>query len=175
MRELLRYGFILGVICAIASGSLAIVNSVTRPMIIARQKAEEEASLRKVMPSGERFEPVKSAEDEVIYYKIYDKNGEFIGTAFKASAKGYSSIIDTMAGMKKDATITAIKVLNQNETPGLGASISEPSFAARFMGRKAQDLGGVQAIAGATISSKAIIDSVKSRAQEILTLVDNNG
>ncbi len=171
MKEIIRFGFTLALICALAGSSLAIVNSITKPIIIARAKADEEASLRKVMPEGERFEPVKSAE-EIIYYKVYNKDAEFIGVAFKAQGKGYSSTIETMAGMKKDATITAIKILSQAETPGLGNSITEPSFTNRFNNKNLQDLAKVQAITGATISSKAVIDSVKNKAEEIKGLIN---
>lgn len=173
MKAVIRYGIILSLICVLASASLAIVNSITKPIIIARAKAEEQATLRKVMPEGIRFQPVKPAEDEEdIYYKVYNKEEEFIGVAFKAAGKGYSSVIETMAGMKKDGSITAIKILSQNETPGLGNSITEPSFTARFMNKNMQGLSKIEAITGATISSKALIDSVQKKAKEIKELID---
>lgn len=170
MKEIVRYGFILTVICIVASGLLAGVNSLTKPKIIAQAKAEEENSLKEVLPQAENFAPVRSG-DEIIYYKAQDKQGRLVGLAFKASGKGYSSIIETMVGMLKDGTVTAIKVLNQNETPGLGANVAEPSFGNQFKNKK--NLDDVQAITGATISSKAVIDSVKKRAEEIKVLIDN--
>jgi electron transport complex protein RnfG len=164
MKEMVRYGFILGLICIVAAGLLAGVNSLTKTRIIAQAQAEEEASLKEVLPQAIRFEAVKSGE-EIVYYKAYDKEGKLIGVAFKASGKGYSSTIETMAGMLKDGTITTIKILSQNETPGLGANVAESSFSSQFKNKK--DLDEVQAITGATISSKAVIDSVKKRAEEI--------
>jgi len=173
MKEMARYGFILASICIVASSSLAIVNSITRPIIIALAKAEEEASLRQVMPEAQSFAAVKSAEDEVIYYKALDKDAKIIGAAFKAQAKGYSSIIEAMVGLKADGTITAIKILNQNETPGLGTRITEPSFLGQFSNKNMENFKEVSAITGATVSSKAVIDSVKKKAQEIITAIKN--
>jgi electron transport complex protein RnfG len=170
MKEMIRYGFVLAIICIIASGLLAGVNSLTKPKIIAQARAEEQSSLKEVMPQAENFEPIKSAED-IIYYKAYDKNGKFMGVAFKASGKGYSSLIETMVGMLRDGTITAIKVLSQNETPGLGANVAEPPFASQFSHKN--NLDDVQAITGATISSKAVIDSVRKKAEEIINLIKN--
>ena len=46
MKEILRYGFILGLICIVASGLLVTVNSLTKSRIIAQAQEEEEASLR---------------------------------------------------------------------------------------------------------------------------------
>jgi len=171
MKEMLRYGFILALICLVASASLAFINSLTKSRILAQGKVEEETSLKDVIVTGERFEPVKSGSD-IIYYKAYDKDGKFLGTAFKAQGKGYSSAIETMVGMNKDGIITAIKILNQNETPGLGARVAEPEFTGQFKNKNLQNLNEVNAITGATISSKAVIDSVKKKAEEIKKLIE---
>ncbi len=170
MIEMLRYGLTLALICILASGLLATVNSVTRPRIIAQAKAEEESSLKEVLPMAEYFKPVKSL-DEILYYKAEDKDGKFIGVAFKVAGKGYSSTIETMVGMTKEGAINAIKILSQNETPGLGAGVAEESFTSRFASKNIQNLGTqVEAITGATISSKAVIDSVEKKAKEIQEL-----
>ncbi len=170
MKEMLRYGFILAVICSVAAGLLAGMNSLTKSRIIAQAQAEEEASLKKVIPESDYFEAVKS-DSEIIYYKAYDKEKKLIGVAFKAAGKGYSSTIETMAGMTRDGKITAIKILSQNETPGLGARVTEPSFTGQFSQRNPQTLNEVQAITGATISSKAVIGSVQAKAKEIQELI----
>ncbi|MCX5701978.1 MAG: hypothetical protein NTW64_03245 [Candidatus Omnitrophica bacterium] len=45
MKEMIRYGLILGVICIVASGLLAGMNSLTKDRILAQAKEEEESSL----------------------------------------------------------------------------------------------------------------------------------
>jgi electron transport complex protein RnfG len=170
MREIVRYGLILSTICAVASASLAVVNSITKSRIIAQAKAEEETSLKEVLPEAVHFEPIKSG-DEIIYYKAHDKNGKFIGIAFKVSAKGYSSVIETIAGLSLDGNITAVKILNQNETPGLGARVTEGDFTGQFTHKNIQNLNEVQAITGATISSRTVIDSVSKKAEELKELI----
>jgi len=168
MKEMVRYGFILALICTVASGLLATVNSFTKSKIISQAQAEEEASLKEVVPQGERFEAIKS-QAGTIYYRVYDKEAKFIGAAFKASGKGYSSTIETMVGMLEDGTITAIKILSQNETPGLGANIVGQDFTGQFTNKK--DLSKCEAITGATISSRAVIEMVKNKAEEIKGLI----
>lgn len=172
MSEIIRYGLTLSLICMMASASLALVNSVTKPKIIEQAQTEEQRSLEEVMLGGESFEPVKIGTD-VIYYKIYDKYNKFIGVAFKAQGKGYSSLIESIVGMTEDGRITAIKVLSQNETPGLGTRITENNFLERFIGWDLQGQKGIQAIAGATISSRAVIGAVEKKAQEIKELLKN--
>lgn len=170
MKQMFRYGSILALICVVAAGLLAAVNSFTRPRIIAQAQAEEEAALKEVMPEAVHFEPVKSDAD-ILYYKAHDKQGKFIGVAFKSAGKGYSSTIETLVGILKDGTIVAIKVLSQNETPGLGAQVAESKFTGQFKNKK--DLNDVQAITGATISSKAVIEAVKKKREEIKALLKN--
>ncbi|MEI6631988.1 MAG: FMN-binding protein [bacterium] len=165
-----RYGFTLALICIIASGLLAGMNLLTKDRISAQAQDEEEASLREVLPQGERFEAVK-AKEEVLYYKAYDKEGRFIAVAFKAAGKGYSSTIESMVGMSRDGLINAIKILSQNETPGLGSRVVEPGFVLGFSNKNLSELNNIQAITGATISSGAVIDSVKKKAEEIKEII----
>lgn len=169
---MIRYGFILALICIVASGLLAVVHSLTKLKIIAQAQEEEEMSLKEVMPQGEKFIPVKKGE-EILYYKVNDKDDKFIGVAFKAEGDGYSSDIETMVGMTKDGTITNIKILSQNETPGLGMQVTEPAFLNQFSNKNIKNLNEVQAITGATISSTAVIDSVQIKAKEIQKLIQN--
>lgn len=170
MKEMVRYGLTLALISILAAGLLSGVNSLTKGRILAQAQDEEQASLKAVLPNAEHFEPVKKRE-YILYYKASDENGRFIGVAFKADADGYSSTIETMVGMLKDGTITTIKVLSQNETPGLGTRVSEPSFTGQFSNKDIQGLNEVQAITGATISSAAVIDSVKEKTVEIQELL----
>ncbi len=188
---MLKYGIILGLICLIATGLLASVNSLTKPRIIAEAQKEIEASLKEVLPEAKNFEPVKF-QNETLYYKGFAENNALTGVAFIARGKGYSSLIETMVGMKPDGTIIAIKVLSQNETPGLGSRISEikdnttifdilkgkkqntslkPWFQEQFSGKKISQIDNINAITGATISSRAIINVVKNKAVEIQKLI----
>ncbi len=172
MKEMMRYGFILALICVIASGLLAGMNALTKNKIISQAQAEEEASLKEVMPEASEFVPVKSDAD-ILYYQAKAKDGKLLGIVFKASGKGYSSTIETMVGMFNDGTIAAIKVLSQNETPGLGTQVAESEFTEQFKKQDALQLSDVQAITGASISSQAVMDSVKVKAKEIQGMLKN--
>ena len=66
---------------------------------------------------------------------------------------------------------SAIKVISSNETLGLGMRVAENSFTSQFHNQDALSLSGVQAITGATVSSRAVINSVMKKAQEIKELI----
>ena len=159
---------IFAVICLLAVSYLSNICSRDRNKIMIQAYAGEQVVLKEVFAQAASFEPVKTT-GKVIYYKALDSYGRFLGVVFKTSARGYSGEIETLTGMYKDGTIIAIKILKQNETLGLGSRISEQSFIRQFSNKK--DLSGVQAVTGATTSSRAVIDSVQARAREIMVLI----
>ncbi len=190
-----RYAAILGIICLAASGLLSVVFNITQPKILAQKLKDEADSLKDAFPQASDFKAVKEGE-ETIYYNALDKNNEIIGYCFVAVKKGYSSDIATMVGMNKEGVISRIKILSQNETPGLGTRIAEvaqkvtlwdivfkrakpgelprPWFQAQFDGKNIDGLDGtVQVITGATISSRAVVDSVKERSVKIMEKIKN--
>ncbi len=169
-RDVIRSGISLAVICMAAAGFLVTVNLLAGPVIVGQAQGEEANSLKEVLPQAEAFEAVKSG-GKIIYYKARNKQGELIGAVFEAEGKGYSGDIETMVGMLKDGTITAVKVLNQQETPGAGSRVAEAPFSSEFSNKNIQSLNDIQAITGATISSRAVIDSVKQKAEEVEALI----
>ena len=153
MKEVLRYTIVLILVC-----------------VMAQAAAQEQSAFKDLLPQAERFEAVKSG-NEVIYYRAYDNKGNFIGAVFKASSQGYSSTIETMADMTKEGLIYAVKVIAQDETPGVGSRVAEDSFTRRFAQKKFSDVGEVEAISGASVSSRAVIESVSKKAREVQELI----
>lgn len=166
MKEMVKYGIILGVICFLASAVLAVVNNVTEPKIKAQKEKEENLALKEVVSKAVTFKPY-IAGDEVVYYSAYDEKNRLCGFVIKSIGRGYSSDIEVLTGLKPDLEITNIKVLSQNETPGLGARVTEPEFEAKFIGKNSESLNDVQAITGATISSNAVINSIRNKISEL--------
>ncbi|GAI98087.1 unnamed protein product, partial [marine sediment metagenome] len=74
--------------------------------------------------------------------------------------------------LEDETTIKGITIISQSETPGLGSRIAESSFASKFarlnIGDVAlkEDGGQIDAITGATISSGAVVDAVRTTAME---------
>ncbi|MEI7672956.1 MAG: FMN-binding protein [Deltaproteobacteria bacterium] len=61
-----------------------------------------------------------------------------------------------------------------NETPGLGMRVTEDKFTNQFNQQNSLDLSSVEAITGATISSRAVTNSVMKKAQEIKELIKHD-
>ncbi len=179
MKLYLRLGLILLAFCVVATALLAFVNSATKPKIEElKSKAAEEA--RSALIPGAVFElkiiAVPDA-DSIEYYEAKDdKTGELKGYTFTAAKAGYSSNVKTMAALDPEFNIINIQVIEQAETPGLGANCTQESFAAKFKGLASDELlvdkdgGKIVSLTGATITTRAITNSLR----ETVTLMKTN-
>lgn len=175
MNQLVRFGLILGIICLASTLVLAVTYEVTKPKIEEQLRKEESAALKAIMPDADSFEA--RSIDGIDYFDAY-KAGELAGYCLKITGMGYGGYIKMMVGIDKDGIIKGIRVLEHQETPGLGSQISEtapgekePWFLRQFNGKNAKDIAvrkNIDAITGATISSAAVTDAVRKTVDEFL-------
>lgn len=179
-KEIAIPTFALFVICLCVTALLAVTNSfTTKPIAEQNAKAAQE-SRETVCPDAVEFTPVDisglSAElaDKAQCYAAVDKDKNVIGYAISTQASGYGGAIKVMTGFDlQSGEIIKINVYdNTTETPGLGANTSKESFTNQFKGEVAQngyivnkdsagsDSKSIDAVTGATISSRAVIKSV---------------
>jgi electron transport complex protein RnfG len=119
----------------------------------------QESLLKELVPEASAFS--ESTVDDINYFQAFDKEGKVTYIIFKTEAEGYAGPIETIAVMDPEGRLLAVKILSQHETEGRGDKILEPSFIGRFNAISVYDLEKVNVISGATISSKAVIESVK--------------
>ncbi|MBS3824975.1 RnfABCDGE type electron transport complex subunit G [Candidatus Bipolaricaulota bacterium] len=185
---------ILVLVATISAGVLGFVNVTTRPII----KRNEVRKLRESVLESvnvqyeadnlvDKFESEFRAEelDGKDFYFRYDDKGNLTGVTFEISGSGFQGPITAIISLKPDLeTVVGLEVLDHQETPGLGARITEEEFLRQFNGKVVRpellvvtDAGDeknkVDAITGATRTSKAmqaiINDSVSEVRDNILT------
>ena len=66
MRETFKYALILGLICFLSSSVLAVINSVTEPIIKAQKEEQEAQALKELLPQAAMFKPYYN-QDEVLF------------------------------------------------------------------------------------------------------------
>ncbi|MBU0614561.1 MAG: RnfABCDGE type electron transport complex subunit G [Nanoarchaeota archaeon] len=160
MNEQLHLGITLMIVTLIAGGALALTNQYTSDQIEKQKELALTTALNKVI-DADSFESV--GNDYVAY-----KDSQVVGKVMMIEVSGYASMIKALVGVDNDNKITGIDVLEQAETPGLGAKIASEEFKGQFMGKSSdalairKDGGNIDAITGATISSRAITNAVKS-------------
>ena len=185
MKNMLKLGIILAIYATVACVGLAFVYTGTKTVIAQRQKADLEAALADLFPDGDSFEEITGAltspDKSVTFINEYavKKGGTNIGMAIRALGASYGGQVTVLVGAGTNGKISGIKVLENKDTPGLGANASSPTyfvdraagitFYGQFKGKDIQDAfevkGDVAAITASTITSKAVSGIVKVSAR----------
>ena len=126
MIELLRLSIVLTVISCGAALLIAVTNAKTKDRIAEQQDSALQAALEQMMPRGVRITEMNQnlpSEETLVYWT--GTTGSDTLYAFKVSNRGYSSTISILVCTTSEGVITGMIVLDQHETPGLGAREQE--------------------------------------------------
>ncbi|MCK9994967.1 MAG: RnfABCDGE type electron transport complex subunit G [Candidatus Krumholzibacteria bacterium] len=193
MREIAHLVLVLGVICSLSAAALAYV----RTSLAGRIEMQEDFYVRG--PALERLfkQPAEGLLTEKLTVPVGDQTypvfylreaGEVTGLAVEAAGHGgYSGDIVIMIGLDpRDDRVLGVEIVSHSETPGVGAKVELASFRQQWTGLTldqpvslTSDGGGIDAITGATFSSRAMVDGtnqvvemLRDHRQEILLLIE---
>jgi len=129
--------------------------------------------VKRLLPEAVDFKPV-GKEGKVIYYEAYDKTGMLIGYAFDTRAYAPTDRLEIVGVVNLDYKVLVIDIEPIQGHPELhDARIAEPAFEHEFAGLSMKDLdvspkGKIDAITGATVSSQAVTEAVRSEIEAIM-------
>jgi electron transport complex protein RnfG len=174
IKELYPIVFIT-IIVLISISLLAFTDNITEDKRIEQREQRVTEMLSGMFNDMDRYDQV----DEI--YVIYEDT-DIIGYAYVAQGKGYGGYIDILVGLEDEDTIKGINIIKHSESPGLGARIIEDEYRDQYSGLEITnsemsfDGGDIDSITGATISSKAVADAVRTTALEkVRELFDKGG
>lgn len=186
---------ILAALAAFCTVLVAVTHSYTAPLIHANEQAFLEQSLKPVL-GGIEYETELSrsvltlpvphglpGSEAAVIYRVY-ADGEPAAALFVVSARdGFAGPIKLLIGVKIDGSVTAVRILQHTETPGLGdmiessksdwlqqfdsTSLSSPPEASWKIKREG---GEFDQLTGASVTPRAVITAVK----ETLIYFDTN-
>ncbi len=158
---ILRLVVTLFLICAVVAAGLAAVNAITKDRIAAAKAQKTLDAIAEVLPES---------QDAVLLEQFSDETG--IVTAVYAGAQGYAvqvapngfgGTIDMMVGLDLEGNVLGISIISHSETPSLGAVAADKgSKGETFRGQFENWDGSLDAISGATITSKAVASGVEA-------------
>ena len=138
------------------------VYNLTLDLRCANQQKELQAKMVTLLPGSTTFtEEVYTGEDVNISRVFKGETGYVIGTA----TTGYAGPISMLIGVSNDGYVTGLQVRQMEETFGLGGeALTDWEFLAQFLNTEGDAAVGenIDAITGATVTSKAITRSVNS-------------
>ena len=184
MKEMLKITLSLVAIFIAAGLIMGVTYKYTSPVRFVAEKKEKEEALKAMAPDA--TDPIKpagnwsSSHGKPYEYYLATAGGKPVAYISSTAGKGYSSFIAMLVSLDTDLKIKDVKILHHGETPGLGDQVEDINFIGQFKGKalsqivllKTETKENIQAISGATISSRAVTNGVKDAVQ---TLVDKYG
>ena len=162
-----RLAITLLLITAVVAAGLACVNAVTAPEIEALNAQKTQTAIEAVLPGG--GEEIAFTDDSGIVSTIYKGQS---GYAVEVTPAGFNGTVTMMVGVDNTGKVLGISVVNHTETAGLGAEAASQgaagtAFRSQFTGMSGsvsvtKDGGQVDAITGATITSRAVCTVVSA-------------
>ena len=154
-------------ICIVAAGLLSWVYSFTKDRIEEDTRQKVRASLVELL--GDTTLTFKPVIPDTLWGFYRDTTK--LGIIFRSYGKGYGGPIPVLVALSMDTTVLAIRPATPaeglKETPGLGTKITEPEFTDQFTNKKPsqiklkRDGGEIDAITGATISSRGVVEAIQ--------------
>ena len=147
---------------ACAALALAGTAAATQPLIDTRRELEQLNTMRALLPGSKDFVPASvSDEDELVLAAYRSERGYIVET----SADGYAKPIRLWVGVDHSGRITGVTIRSMAETAGLGqAALRDAAFLSQFLHTSGNAAAGenVEAISGATVTTKAIAKAVNA-------------
>lgn len=168
-RYVFRITVTLLLIAVIVGAALAFVNKLTKPVI---QKADEEKmqqAIALVLPGGYDSQITDFEDPSGIVSRVYRGAN---GYAVEVLPLGFDSALTMMVGVDPEGRVIDICVVSHTETAGLGAVAASSgsagtAFRQQFVGaagevKVTKEGGTVDAITGATVTSRAVCNGVNA-------------
>ena len=188
MNSAVKNVLCLTIITVVAGAGLGYVYDITKEPIAVMEENTRQAAYRSVLPEAASFsDPVDVSSDQADVIatagitgtqidqavKALDNSGETIGYVINATShEGYGGDITIAVGIDREGTVKGVEILDISETAGLGMKAKESKFRDQFKGKNVKTFtytktGATQdfeidAISGATITTKAVTNAVNS-------------
>jgi len=168
MNTVIKMLITLAIIGVVSGGLLSEISNWAQPKIEQHRKEATEKAIYLVQPDAKNYKKVETVDFEL--YKVSDENDNDLGYALPFEGNGFQGKIRLMIGVKPDLKeLVGLEILEQSETPGLGTKVTEKPYTNQFKGLMAEPQvdwvkgvapskpNEIQAITGATISSKSVV------------------
>lgn len=184
MREMIRLLVVIAVFSAVSGGLLAAIQNGTRDRIEYQQlKFVKGPTIQQILegssndPLVDRFKLPDGKEERSFFVGVFDGKANIV--ALEAFGKGFGGDIGVIIAVNvENDEIVGIGVTTHSETPGVGSRVkTDPSLSEQFKGlpikepfKVKADGGQIDAISGATVSSRGVCGAVVDSAEIYMRL-----
>lgn len=180
MNKIVKLTIVLFLVCDIVAGVLGVVNAMTAPIIDEQKQAKTRAAFSSVL-QADRFDEIEFANpDFPTVLTVHSADNGDAGYVVTSIFSGAQGNITLAVGVDKDGKCSGISVIEHSETSGLGANAASTGevgvkFRAQFVGQDegialSNAGGSIDALTGATITSRAITEAVATSIRAVKSL-----
>lgn len=167
-----RLVIVLFTISAVTALLLGLVNMVTAPAIAANAEKNMKIAMNAVL-SADTYDQVDYNGADPLVKAVYQAGDA--GFVVQVAPSGFGGEVTLMVGVDNDGACTGISIISQSETPGLGAKSTDAEWQSQFVGKSGtlavqKDGGDIQALTGATITSRAVTKGVNSALETVKSM-----
>ena len=173
-RQAAVIGLKLLLICAIVAGVVSLVYSVTKDTYEKNLENTKNEAVSEIF--GIKGLTREDLGDGVS--AVHNAEGQLIGFSVEAKSGGFGGDVEVMVGYDAlTGEVIGVRVIAHSETPGLGAKAAEDSFLSQYKDQSGEIVLGedVDAISGATISSKAVTAAVNTATETLKAVLEAKG
>jgi len=163
-NSIIKIALNLAFACIISGIIIGLVYYFTADIAKQKQLELQNLALQSIVQGADKYTPIPGKPG----CYTATKGNEIIAYIIPAESKGYAGPVKLLVAVTPDNKVIKYTIIESKETPGLGDKAAQPQFADQFAGRTADELqvnkdgGTIQAISGATITSRAVTKAVKN-------------
>ena len=191
MNKIMKDALALTAITLVAGIALGGVYEITKDPIAHQQALKKQKACKEVFADADEFEAVEldadlvaqirkaldadgyEAQEVTEVMEAVDASDNSLGYVITVvSGEGYGGDIQFSVGIQADGTVNGISILSISETAGLGMNANTDVFKAQFADKNvdafvvtkqgAKNDNEIDAISGATITTKAMVNGVNA-------------
>lgn len=170
-NSIFKIGINLTIACLLSGIIIAGTYAVTAPVAARERVNLKNQAMKELVADAENFQPIEGKTE----WFAAIKGGKVLAYVVPAESKGYGGAIKMVTAISPDGKVMDYKILQANETPGLGDKAKDDKFRKQFEGKPSQQLEvvkvptdkNIQALTGATITSKAVTKGIKEAVEEV--------
>ena len=199
-KEVVIIALKLLIICSIVATIVASVNHITKEKIAYNEMLNTAEALTGIYEKdynaaftveGKNF-VIKNGEETVItcaqenfdfkskdvkaIYVLKDADGTSLGYCVSVQPMGFKDYIKMLVAVNPDCTVKGVEIVSMSETSGIGTKAKDASFLGQFANLDETSVKrDVDTIAGATKTTKPVINAVAASLYEVSEFIYANG
>ncbi|MPM23883.1 Electron transport complex subunit RnfG [bioreactor metagenome] len=167
-----RLTLILLAFAAVTALVLGLVNMITKDKIALIKEEKTSTAMQAVLPA-DSYSKVDYSGGDTLVLTVYSAGDK--GYVVEVGPSGFGGTIDMVVGVDTDGAVTGVSIISMSETSGLGSNATKEAFRSQYVGGTGpfavnKDGGKINALTGATVTSRAVTKGVNAALDAVKTL-----